>query len=210
MMNVSPENEKPQLPAEMEDLHSAVTAINYIRVLNTVLLPRSGASSYFLPLKETPRLQNRTTYALIDEMICLLEAEKETLNNERCAHNNAEKFILELKKIRSCKCMEIVGQDMKILEVKCPILKKTSSNDKKCSDNKNTDFSQFKESLEEFLKWLNHKQACHNIARTLKLCWVMMNFNVNLTIETLRVHVLPLWSQQMFPAYSISTVYGEI
>ncbi|KFO90213.1 hypothetical protein N320_07001, partial [Buceros rhinoceros silvestris] len=40
-----------------------------------LLLFSSGASSYFLPLKETPRLQNRTTYALIDEMICLLEAE---------------------------------------------------------------------------------------------------------------------------------------
>lgn len=32
VMNGSPENEKLQLPAEMEDLHSAVTAINYARV----------------------------------------------------------------------------------------------------------------------------------------------------------------------------------
>ncbi|KFU92294.1 hypothetical protein M959_03901, partial [Chaetura pelagica] len=35
----------------------------------------SGTSSYSLPLKETPDLQNTTRRAIIDEMICLLEAE---------------------------------------------------------------------------------------------------------------------------------------
>ncbi|XP_009999537.1 PREDICTED: uncharacterized protein LOC104391886 [Chaetura pelagica] len=40
----------------------------------------SGTSSYSLPLKETPDLQNTTRRAIIDEMICLLEAEKESIN----------------------------------------------------------------------------------------------------------------------------------
>ncbi|KFV46169.1 hypothetical protein N341_02893, partial [Tyto alba] len=40
-----------------------------------LLLFSSGTSSYFLPLKETPHPQNKTKYAIIDEMLCLLEAE---------------------------------------------------------------------------------------------------------------------------------------
>ncbi|KFQ16636.1 hypothetical protein N330_08761, partial [Leptosomus discolor] len=40
-----------------------------------LLLFSSGVSSYFLPPKEMPHLQNKTKYALIDEMLCLLEAE---------------------------------------------------------------------------------------------------------------------------------------
>ncbi|KFV52729.1 hypothetical protein N328_05729, partial [Gavia stellata] len=40
-----------------------------------LLLFSSGASSYFLPLKETLQLQNKTEYSIIDEMLCLLEAE---------------------------------------------------------------------------------------------------------------------------------------
>ncbi|KFQ35899.1 hypothetical protein N331_01131, partial [Merops nubicus] len=39
------------------------------------LLFSSGVSSYVLPLKEMPHLQNKTQYAIIDEMLCLLEAE---------------------------------------------------------------------------------------------------------------------------------------
>ncbi|KFO54014.1 hypothetical protein N302_09912, partial [Corvus brachyrhynchos] len=40
-----------------------------------LLLLSSGVSSYFLPLKEMPHLLNETKYSLIDEMLCLLEAE---------------------------------------------------------------------------------------------------------------------------------------
>lgn len=45
-----------------------------------LLLFSSGASGYFLPLKETLHLQNKTKYAIIDEMLCLLRAEKESIN----------------------------------------------------------------------------------------------------------------------------------
>ncbi|KFW06042.1 hypothetical protein N327_07959, partial [Fulmarus glacialis] len=40
-----------------------------------LLLFSSGVSSYFLPLKESPHQQNKTKYTIIDEMLCLLEAE---------------------------------------------------------------------------------------------------------------------------------------
>ncbi|KFO10175.1 hypothetical protein N312_11571, partial [Balearica regulorum gibbericeps] len=39
------------------------------------LLLSSGASGYFLPLKGTAHLQNKTKDTIIDEMLCLLEAE---------------------------------------------------------------------------------------------------------------------------------------
>lgn len=45
-----------------------------------LLLFSSGASSYFLPLKGTLHLQNKAKLSLIDEMLCLLEAEKEPIN----------------------------------------------------------------------------------------------------------------------------------
>ncbi|KFV09566.1 hypothetical protein N340_02484, partial [Tauraco erythrolophus] len=40
-----------------------------------LLLFSSGACGYFLPLKEMLHLQNETKYSIIDEMLCLLEAE---------------------------------------------------------------------------------------------------------------------------------------
>ncbi|KFP24454.1 hypothetical protein N325_04839, partial [Colius striatus] len=40
-----------------------------------LLLFNSGASSRFLPLKQAPHLQNKTKNGIIDEMLCLLEAE---------------------------------------------------------------------------------------------------------------------------------------
>lgn len=40
-----------------------------------LLLLSSGVSSYFLPQKEMPHLSNETKRALINEMLCLLEAE---------------------------------------------------------------------------------------------------------------------------------------
>ncbi|KFZ64698.1 hypothetical protein N321_04990, partial [Antrostomus carolinensis] len=40
-----------------------------------LLLFSSGVASFLLPLKETSHLRNKTKYAIIDEMLCLLEAE---------------------------------------------------------------------------------------------------------------------------------------
>uniref|UniRef100_A0A8C8AB46 Interleukin-7 n=1 Tax=Otus sunia TaxID=257818 RepID=A0A8C8AB46_9STRI len=141
-----------------------------------LLLFSSGASSYFLPPKETPHLQNKTKYTIIDEMLCLLEAENDPIKeqfskplhvkSQGCAHYNTEKFIHELKKIPTCKCMKIVEKDMKKLEQNCSILKKSSSNDRSCLVTAKTNFSRFKESLEEFLKWVNQKQECNIIMRS--------------------------------------------
>ncbi|KAM6379914.1 uncharacterized protein J5M81_010108 [Pluvialis apricaria] len=136
----------------------------------------AGVSSYFLPLKETPHLQNKTKSAIIDEMLCLLEAENESINeqffkplhikNQSCAPYNTENFIKELKKIPTCKCMKRVEKDMIQLEKTCPILEKPSSSNSRCSEMAETDFPSFKESLEEFLKWVNGKQDCSNIVRS--------------------------------------------
>ncbi|XP_055574340.1 uncharacterized protein LOC129736629 [Falco cherrug] len=85
--------------------------------------------------------------------------------NPTCAHKTTEKFIHELKRIPKWTCMKTVEKDMEELENKCSILKKSSSNDKSCSDTAKTSFSQFKESLKEFLRWVNEKQDCSNIVR---------------------------------------------
>ncbi|KAM6055421.1 uncharacterized protein LJ206_015725 [Theristicus caerulescens] len=137
-----------------------------------LLLFSSGVSGYFLPLKEMLHLQNMS---IIDEMLCLLEAEKDAINehffkplhikNENCAHCNAKTFIHELKKIPPCKCLKTVEKDMEKLEKDCSILKKSSSNDETCSEMEKTGFSQFKKSLEEFLKWVNQNQFCSKIMR---------------------------------------------
>ncbi|OPJ88217.1 hypothetical protein AV530_008212 [Patagioenas fasciata monilis] len=141
-----------------------------------LLLFSSGASGYFLPLKEMLHLQNKTKYAIIDEMLCLLRAEKESINvqfstplhikNQSCAHNITEKFIRELRRIPGCRCMKRVEKDMERLEKNCTILKKSSSKDGRCSQSRKTDFTLFKESLEEFLQWVNQKQYCSNVVRT--------------------------------------------
>ncbi|XP_009864599.1 PREDICTED: uncharacterized protein LOC104271585 [Apaloderma vittatum] len=146
----------------------------FLETLESFLRLLSEAFSYFLPLKETPHLQNKTK-SIIDEMLCLLEAEKDPINEEfskplhikskSCAHYNTEKFIKELKKIPQHPCMKIVEKCMRKLEEKCSILKKSSPKDERCSDKAETDFSRFKESLEEFLKWVNQKQNCSNIMR---------------------------------------------
>ncbi|KAM6056218.1 uncharacterized protein VSU04_010332 [Chlamydotis macqueenii] len=141
-----------------------------------LLLFGSGAAAYFIPLKETSHLQNETKYSIINEILCLLKAENATINGEfsrplhiksqACAHNNTEKFIHELEKISTRKCIKIVEKDMKRLEEKCPILKKSSSSDEKCLEVATTSFLKFKESLEEFLNWVNHKQGCSNMTRS--------------------------------------------
>uniref|UniRef100_A0A8C0BK89 Uncharacterized protein n=1 Tax=Buteo japonicus TaxID=224669 RepID=A0A8C0BK89_9AVES len=126
-----------------------------------LLLFSSGASSYFLPLKETLHLQNETKLPLIDEMLCLLEAEKDPINNQSCARYNTKKFIHELGKIPMCNCLKTVKAGMEKLEENCPILKKPSRG--ACSEDAITNFSLFKKRLEEFLKWVNQKQNCNNI-----------------------------------------------
>uniref|UniRef100_A0A663MT20 Uncharacterized protein n=1 Tax=Athene cunicularia TaxID=194338 RepID=A0A663MT20_ATHCN len=140
-----------------------------------LLLFSSGASSYFLPPKEAPQLQNKTKYSIIDEMLCLLEAENDPIEVNPfplpppqicCAHFNTKKFIHELEKIATCTCMNRVEEDMKKLEKNCSILKKSSSNHESCLVMTNTNFSKFKESLKEFLKWVNHKQECNFIVRS--------------------------------------------
>ncbi|XP_009577432.1 PREDICTED: uncharacterized protein LOC104077773 [Fulmarus glacialis] len=125
--NIAPENEKLQLTAKIEDLHSTVIKISYVR------------EQFFKPLH---------------------------VQNESCAHNNTEKFIHELKKISACKCMKRVEKDMERLEEHCSILKKSSINDKRCLETAKTNFSQFKETLKKFLKWINGKQNCSNIVRS--------------------------------------------
>uniref|UniRef100_A0A8V5GHX1 Uncharacterized protein n=1 Tax=Melopsittacus undulatus TaxID=13146 RepID=A0A8V5GHX1_MELUD len=131
-----------------------------------LLLFSSGVSSYFLPRKGMWHLQNKTQYTIIDEMLCLLEKEKHfgcTLEHYLCAHSNTEQFIDELKKIPRCKCLKTVEKDMKRLEENCSGLKKSSSHDRRCSEMVKTDFLEFKESLKEFLKWVNEKQNCSDI-----------------------------------------------
>uniref|UniRef100_A0A8C3MWP8 Uncharacterized protein n=1 Tax=Geospiza parvula TaxID=87175 RepID=A0A8C3MWP8_GEOPR len=120
-----------------------------------LLLLSSGVSSYFLPWKEMPRLLNKTKCSLVDEMLCLLEGENERIKNQECAHKNTEIFIHELKKLHKWTCMKRVEKDMEELEKNCRILKKA-----------NTDFSEFKESLEEFLRWVNEKLNCRNVGRS--------------------------------------------
>ncbi|XP_074459644.1 uncharacterized protein LOC141749666 [Larus michahellis] len=159
--NISPENKVLQLPAEIEDLRSTVTK------------PNSGVSSYFLTLKETLRLQNKNTSSVIDEMLCLLKAEKEHKNgnisrplhikNQSCAYENAKNFIKELKKMTKWECMKQVEKDMKELQNTCPILRKPPHTDCRCSEMEETNFSRFKKNLEEFLKWVNEEQDCSNI-----------------------------------------------
>uniref|UniRef100_U3KKV3 Interleukin-7 n=1 Tax=Ficedula albicollis TaxID=59894 RepID=U3KKV3_FICAL len=120
-----------------------------------LLLLSSGVSSYFLPQKETPHLLNDTKRALINEMLCLLEAENEFINKLSCAHNNTEIFIHELKKIPARTCMSKVKTDMQKLEKICSVLKTAE-----------TKFSHFKESLQEFLRWVNHKLDCKSVGRS--------------------------------------------
>ncbi|CAN8189873.1 unnamed protein product [Coccothraustes coccothraustes] len=141
-----------------------------------LLLLSSGVSSYFLPQKEMPRVLSQANYSLVDEMLCLLEGENELIKVNfstpvyvkklSCAHNNTEIFIHELKKIQKLTCMRRVEKDMEVLEKKCIVLKKSSFNKKSCSKKINTDFSEFRESLEEFLRWVNEKLDCRNVGRS--------------------------------------------
>uniref|UniRef100_A0A8C9NB81 Interleukin-7 n=1 Tax=Serinus canaria TaxID=9135 RepID=A0A8C9NB81_SERCA len=140
-----------------------------------LLLLSSGVSSYFLTHKEMPRLLN-ASYSLVDEMLCLLEDENEGIKENfstplhvkepYCAHSNTEIFIHELKKIQNLTCMRRVEKDMEELEKKCNVLKKSSSKKKSCSKKANTNFSEFRESLEEFLRWVNEKLDCRSVGRS--------------------------------------------
>ncbi|GAB0195840.1 interleukin-like precursor [Grus japonensis] len=88
------------------------------------------------------------------------------IKDQICAHSNTKRFIQELKKMTKYQCMQRVEKDMKSLEEICSILKKSSSHDKICCKSAETDFSQFKKGLEEFLKWVNGKKDCSNIVRS--------------------------------------------
>uniref|UniRef100_A0A8B9PJR7 Interleukin-7 n=1 Tax=Apteryx owenii TaxID=8824 RepID=A0A8B9PJR7_APTOW len=137
-----------------------------------LLLLSSRASSCFLHPKETSFLQNKTISALIDEMLCLLEAENENLErkfhtpihvkNKNCADSHTEEFIKELEKIPSHTCIKRVKADLERLRENCPILKKSLPHGKKCSEI-TANFQHFKKNLEDFLKWLNQNKECNNI-----------------------------------------------
>uniref|UniRef100_H0YSX5 Interleukin-7 n=1 Tax=Taeniopygia guttata TaxID=59729 RepID=H0YSX5_TAEGU len=141
-----------------------------------LLLLSSGVSSYFLPQKEMPRLLNETKYSLIDEMLCLLKAEHGLITKKfsipfhvkklSCAHKNTEIFIHELKRIHERQCMRRVEKDMEKLERNCDVLEKSSLNDNSCLKKANSGFSKFKESLEDFLRWVNGKLDCRNVGRS--------------------------------------------
>ncbi|XP_054024630.1 uncharacterized protein LOC128897975 [Dryobates pubescens] len=154
-------------PVEEEDFLSNLEYL--LRFLNHYVL--SDETNYFLPLKAA--LQSES---IIHEMLCLLEAERETIKErflrplhikkENCAHYNTEKFIHELKRIPMHRCMKQVEKDMEKLEQNCPGLKKPPSTDENCFELAETSFLRFKESLEEFLKWVSHKQNCSSIVRS--------------------------------------------
>uniref|UniRef100_A0A8C4JU93 IL7 protein n=1 Tax=Dromaius novaehollandiae TaxID=8790 RepID=A0A8C4JU93_DRONO len=139
------------------------------------LLLSLRACSCFLPLKEKPFLQNKTISTIIDEMLCLLEAEKESLKmefstpthvkNKTCADSDTEKFIKGLEKIHNHVCMKRVKAGMERLRENCPSLKKSLHHDKRCSEMK-TDFHRFKETLENFLRWINHNMVCKKVVIT--------------------------------------------
>nr|XP_005483636.1 uncharacterized protein LOC102060734 [Zonotrichia albicollis] len=152
-----------------------------------LLLLSSGVSSYFLPQKEMPRWLNKVKYPLVDEMLCLLEGENARIKvnlstpvyvkKPDCAPKNAEIFIHGLKKLHKWTCMKKVEKDMEELEKNCSIFKKSSFN-KSCSKKSNTDFSEFKASLEEFLRWINQKQNCKNVGRS-KFSFYPVNRNLD-------------------------------
>uniref|UniRef100_A0A8C3RHJ0 Interleukin-7 n=1 Tax=Cyanoderma ruficeps TaxID=181631 RepID=A0A8C3RHJ0_9PASS len=141
-----------------------------------LLLLTSGVSSYFLSQEEMLHLLNKTKYALIDEMLCLLDAENEHISEEKfltpldiknlsCAHNNARTFTKELEKIVTWTCIKEVVKGMQKLEETCDILKKSPSNYKSCEKVKKR-FSKFKESLQEFLRWVNENANCRIVGRS--------------------------------------------
>uniref|UniRef100_A0A8C0ZEC3 Interleukin-7 n=1 Tax=Cyanistes caeruleus TaxID=156563 RepID=A0A8C0ZEC3_CYACU len=111
-----------------------------------LLLLSSGVSSYFLPQKEMPHLLNETKYSLIDEMLCLLEAENGSINVNNFSTSLTPDLLFEMISKRSAS--------------------KSSSNDKSCLKKAKTNFSQFKESLQEFLRWVNEKFNCSSIGRS--------------------------------------------
>lgn len=61
-----------------------------------LLLFGSGVSSYFLPLKGMRHLQNKTQYTIIDEMLCLLEAENESIEVNNFPLPSPQICLLEL------------------------------------------------------------------------------------------------------------------
>ncbi|KAF4802259.1 hypothetical protein TURU_027373 [Turdus rufiventris] len=78
-----------------------------------------------------------------------LEGFIEALKNSK---ENVKEIVRKLKKIQS------YGES-------CTGWMKSSSNDESCSKAE-TDFSKFKESLQEFLKWVNEKLDCKSVGKS--------------------------------------------
>ncbi|XP_053847459.1 uncharacterized protein LOC128815087 [Vidua macroura] len=161
--------------SHLKTFTSTLTALDTHSKFIARKLTRLDTYRNILPKKETPRLLNETKYSLVDEMLCLLKAENRRIQEKfsipvhikerSCAHKTTEIFIHELKKIHKCPCMRRVEKDMEKLEKTCNILKKSSFNNNSCLKKANTGFSKFKESLEEFLRWVNEKLDCRKVGR---------------------------------------------
>uniref|UniRef100_A0A8C6YNM4 Interleukin-7 n=1 Tax=Nothoprocta perdicaria TaxID=30464 RepID=A0A8C6YNM4_NOTPE len=106
-----------------------------------LLLLSSRSASCFLPEKETSVLQNKTISAIIEEMLCLLEAE-----NENLKVNSRVEF----------------SHSWGIRKASLLIPQKSSPHDHQCSEEMKTNFQHFKSCLENFLKWINQSKECDN------------------------------------------------
>ncbi|KAF2986017.1 hypothetical protein EK904_002175 [Melospiza melodia maxima] len=60
----------------------------------------------------------------------------------------------------------MIRQKWEKVNFSTPVYVTKSSFNKGCSKKSNTDFSEFKASLEEFLKWIKQKQDCKNVGRS--------------------------------------------
>uniref|UniRef100_A0A8B9D6R3 Interleukin-7 n=1 Tax=Anser cygnoides TaxID=8845 RepID=A0A8B9D6R3_ANSCY len=139
-----------------------------------LLLLSCRASSYFIPPKAMPFLQKINKTSIIEEIICLLDAEKTSLNEDlctptslkikNCAHRNIDKFIHELSRLNISKCMTLVKIEMSELEKNCSVLKEETTHESNCKNIK-ADFSKFKNNLKEFLKWVYETFNCTSTVR---------------------------------------------
>uniref|UniRef100_A0A493SXT7 Interleukin-7 n=1 Tax=Anas platyrhynchos platyrhynchos TaxID=8840 RepID=A0A493SXT7_ANAPP len=139
-----------------------------------LLLLSCRASSYFIPLKETPFLQKIDKTTLIKEIICLLNSTNTSSNVNNfplpppqitdCAHNNTDEFIEELKNPNRSTCMIAVSKQMKKLENICSVLKEKTAHENNCKSEE-VDFPTFKEQLKRFLEWVNEKLTCNSTVR---------------------------------------------
>ncbi|KAJ7426948.1 hypothetical protein WISP_10981 [Willisornis vidua] len=135
-----------------------------IRFLSHNGLPKDIVSKIFVKKSSFATLP----YMFVSIPVMLQEKYFTPLHIQRlsCAHNNTEIFIHELEKIPVWKCVKKVQQGMKRLEKTCYILKKSPSKDQKCLEKAKKRFSRFKESLKEFLRWINQNLDCSSAGRS--------------------------------------------